>query len=169
LQPKEPDVPATDFIGKPTPPQTVVIERGPVSNFAKAVQDHSPVYADPRAAAEAGFAAIPAPPTYDFAMHHWGAFPEEQPEGAGASHPMLEVMGELLANGGLILHGSQEFAYHQPLTVGMKLTSHGTVKDIYSKQSSGGKTMTFVVTETEWRDEQDQPVVTSTMTVLHRA
>jgi hypothetical protein len=162
-------VPATDFIGKPTPPQTVVIERGPVSNFAKAVQDHSPVYADARAAADAGFAAIPAPPTYDFAMHHWGAFPEEQPEGAGTPHPMLEVMGELLANGGLILHGSQEFAYHQPLTVGMKLTSHGTVKDIYTKQSSGGKTMTFVVTETEWRDEQGQPVVTSTMTVLHRA
>ena len=162
-------MPATDYIGKETPPQTVVIERGPVSNFAKAVQDHSPVYADPGVAADAGFDAIPAPPTYDFAMHHWGAFPEVQPAGAGAPHPMIEAMGELLAGGGLILHGGQEFVYHRPLTVGMTLTSHGTVKDIYAKQSSSGKTMTFIITETEWRDEQGEPVVTSTMTVLHRA
>lgn len=162
-------MPATDFIGKPTPPQTVVIERGPLTNFAKSVQDHSPVYADPRAAEEAGFDAIPAPPTYDFAMHHWGAFPEVQPEGAGGAHPMIEAMGQLLADGGLILHGGQEFVYHRPLTVGMQLTSHGIVKDIYEKQSSGGKTMTFIITETQWRDEHDQPVVTSTMTLLHRA
>ena len=162
-------MPATDYIGKPTPPQTVVIERGPVSNFAKSVLDHNPVYSDPRAATDAGFAAIPAPPTYDFAMHHWGAFPEVQPDGADRPHPMIEAMGELLADGGLILHGGQEFVYHRPLTVGMQLTSRGTVKDVYAKQSSGGKTMTFIITETEWRDADDQPVVTSTMTLLHRA
>jgi acyl dehydratase len=162
-------VAATDFIGKPIPEQTVVIERGPLSNFARAVLDHSPVYADPRAAADAGFDAIPAPPTYDFAMHHWGAFVELQPEGGGTSHPMVEAMGELLADGGLILHGGQEFTYHRPIQVGDRLTSRGTVKDIYTKQSSSGKTMTFIITETQWRDADDQPVVTSTMTLLHRA
>lgn len=162
-------MPPTDAIGKPVPPQTVVIERGPVSNFARAVKDYSPVYAQPEQAEAAGLPAIPAPPTYSFAMHHWGAFPELQPDGADAPHPMVEAIGDLIAGGGLILHGGQEFVYHRPLLVGDVLTAHGSVKDVYEKQSSGGKTMTFVITETQWRDEAGDPVVTSTMTLLHRA
>lgn len=160
---------ATDAIGKPTPPQTVVLERGPASNFARAVKDENPVYRDPRVAAEAGFDNLPVPPTYPFAWHHWGEFAEQQPEGAGGSHPMIEAMAELLANGGLILHGGQEFSYHRQPLVGDVLTARGTVKDVYEKTSSSGKTMTFIITETEWRDADDQPVATSTMTLLHRA
>ena len=159
---------ATDVISAPIPAQTVVVERGPVANFAKAVKDDSAVYADPRAAAEAGFDAIPAPPTYAFAMHHWGAFPELQPEGAGGTHPMLRAIGELMAGGGLILHGEQEFTYHRPLLVGDTLTASGSVKDVYAKEGSGGRTMTFVVTETVWSDADGEPVVTATMTLLHR-
>ena len=43
------------------------------------------------------------------------------------------------------------------------------MRDVYEKTSSSGKTMTFIITETEWRDADDQPVATSTMTLLHRA
>ena len=157
---------ATDHIGKPVPTQTVVLERGPVSNFAKAVKDESAVYADPRAASEAGFDAIPAPPTYAFAMHHWGLFPELQTDDAG-THPMMLALGELMSAGGLILHGEQEFTYHRPLTVGQQLTASGSITDIYSKEGKNSKAMTFIVTETVWSDDQG-PVVTSTMTLLHR-
>lgn len=160
---------ATDAIGKPIPPQTVVLERGPVSNFARAVTDQNPVYSDPAAAAEAGFDAIPAPVTFPFAWHHWGAFGELQPEGSDATHPMIEAMGELLANGGLILHGEQEFIYARQPVVGDQLTASGTVKDVYEKTSSSGKTMTFIIVETQWRDTADSLVATSTMTLLHRA
>lgn len=160
---------ATDVMGKPVPPQTVVIERGPVSNFARAVTDYNPIYGDPTAAAAAGFDAIPVPPTFPFAMHHWGAFPEVQPDGAGGTHPMLEAIGALLANGGLILHGEQEFIYHRQSVVGDVLTASGSVTDVYEKTSSSGKTMTFVVTETTWHDQAGNPVVTATMTLLHRA
>lgn len=162
-------MPATDAIGKPVPPQTVVIERGPVTNFARAVKDGNPVYADPRAAHAAGFDAIPTPPTYPFAMHHWGTFAERQPDGADAQHPMVAAIGELMKGGGLILHGEQEFTYHRQPLVGDVLSAHGTVRDVYEKTSSSGKTMTFIVTETQWRDEADEPVVTATMTLLHRA
>jgi len=41
------------IIGKPMSKSTVVVERGPVSNFATAVCDPSPVYRDPAAAKEA--------------------------------------------------------------------------------------------------------------------
>ena len=162
-------MPATDVIGKPVPPQTVALERGPVANFATAIKDSNPVYTDPEAAAAAGFDNIPLPPTYPFAMHHWGAFAELQPEGAGGSHPMVEAIGALMAGGGLILHGEQEFLYHRQPLVGDVLTASGSVKDVYEKTSSGGKTMTFVITETVWSDAAGNPVVTSTMTMLHLA
>ena len=159
---------ANDVIGKPLPAQTDVIERGPVMNFARAVKDDSPIYSDPSAAAEAGLGANPAPPTYAFAMHHFGAFPDLQPEGAGDTNPIMDAIGALMQSGGLVLHGEQEFVYHRPIQVGDVLTSRGTIKDLYEKQGSSD-TMTFVVTETEWLDQDQQPVVTSLMTLLHRA
>lgn len=157
-----------DLIGAPVPPTRVVVERGPVAAFATAVKDDDPVYRDPRAAEAAGFDAIPVPPTFSFALPFWGAFPELQPDGADRPNPMMQAIGELMSDGGLILHGGQEFTYHRPLVVGDVLTAHGAVKDIYAKEGSGGSAMTFVVTETEWRDDAGEPVVTSTMTLIHR-
>ncbi|MBW3665701.1 MAG: MaoC family dehydratase N-terminal domain-containing protein [Actinobacteria bacterium] len=156
------------YVGASLPPQTVVVERGPVAAFAEAVTDDDPVFRDPGAAAEAGFDAIPTPPTWPMAMHHWGAFPELQPDDAGGEHPMWAIIGELTADGGLILHGEEEFVYHRPVLVGDVLTSSGRVSEIYTKDGSGGGTMTFVVTETDWRDEDGEPVVTEIRTIIHR-
>jgi acyl dehydratase len=158
----------SDIIGKELGSNTVVLERGPVSNFAKAVKDENPVYLRPDAAQEAGFDNIPAPPTYAFAMNHFGQFPELQPEGKGGN-PMFEVIGTLMKSGGMVLHGEQEFVYHRPMVVGDVLTSEGKVTDMYEKEGSGGKKMTFVTAETLWRDASGEPVVTSIMTLLHRA
>ena len=52
----------SSVIGKPTGAHRVTIERGPVSNFARALKDDNAVYHDPAAAKAAGFADIPAPP-----------------------------------------------------------------------------------------------------------
>ncbi len=157
------------IIGKPMSKSTVVVERSAVSNFATAVVDSSPVYRDPRAAEDAGLAAIPAPPTFPFVMNTWGQFPEIQPDDAPTGNPMGEVLGPLMAKGGIILHGEQEFIYHRPVYVGDVLLGEGTVVDAYTKDSKG-KTMTFVVTETVWKDERTgDPVVTSRFNVIHRA
>lgn len=160
-------------VGRPTGGATVVVERGPVANFATAVCDDDPVYRDPRAAAAAGLSAIPAPPTYAFVMQNWGMFPEIQPsEPSGdqpVGNPMGEVLGLLMASGGLILHGEQEFVYHRPLLVGDRLRGEGRIVDAYTKESKG-HVMTFVVNETVWRDDTTgEPVVTSRFNVLHRA
>jgi acyl dehydratase len=160
----------TSVIGKSTMAAKVTIERGPVGNFARAVLDESPVYQSPEAAKAAGFDAIPAPPTYSFAMQHWGRFPEDQPaDPTGGANPMHKVMGDLFARGGLVLHGEQEFEYHRPLVVGDVLMGEGTITDLYEKESKG-RTMTFVVTETVWRDEKTgEPVVTERFNLIHRS
>jgi len=160
----------TSVIGKATGAFRVTVERGPVSNFAGAVKDENPVYHDPAAAEAAGFADIPAPPTWSFAMQYWGRFPEQQPDDpTGGANPMHKVMGELFAQGGLVLHGEQDFEYHRPIVVGDTLIGEGRIVDVYEKESKG-RTMTFVVTETVWRDEKTgEPAVTERFNLIHRS
>jgi acyl dehydratase len=156
------------IIGKPTSRAKVVIERGPVANFATAVCDANPVYRDESAARRAGLDGIPVPPTFPFSMETWGKFVEIQPDDAPEGNPMAEVLGPLMAKGGIILHGEQEFEYHRPVHVGDVLIGEGRIVDAYSKESKG-KTMTFVVTETTWRDSvTGEPAVTTRFNVIHR-
>lgn len=156
------------FIGMPTETKVVTVERGQLALFADAVLDKNPVYRDPRAAAEAGLPAIPAPPTYPFVMANAGAFPEMQPD-QPAANPMGEVMGPLMAKGGMILHGEQEFTYHRPVFAGDVLVGEGKVADIYQKESKG-RTMTFLVVDTDWKDQATgEPVCTSRLNLIHRS
>jgi acyl dehydratase len=157
------------YVGKPTSKAVIALERQPVSNFAKAVKDDNPIYQNVEAARAAGFDDIPAPPTWGFAMGSWGTYPEAQPADAAAiKSPIMEIIGTLMSSGGLVLHGEQEFEYHKPLVVGTTLASEGKVVDVYEKQS-GERTMTFVVTENEYRDPAGELVLTTRMNLIHRS
>ena len=156
------------IIGTPTGTTVVTVERGQLALFADAVKDPDPVYRDPRAAADAGLPGIPAPPTYPFVMGNFGAYPELQPADAPTGNPMGAVLGPLMAKGGLILHGEQDFTYHRPVVAGDVLEGKGLVVDAYQKESKG-KTMTFVVVETAWSEQATgDPVCTSRMNIIHR-
>ena len=132
------------IIGQPTGKSKVVVERGPVQHFADAVLSTSPIYHSPEAARQAGFDNIPAPPTWPFAMEFSGKFEEIQPADAPHGQPAHDAIGPLMAKGGLILHGEQEFLYHRPVQVGDVLVSEGKITDAYQKESKG-RTMTFIV------------------------
>ena len=159
-----------EIIGAPIGTSKVVVERGPVQHFADAVLSSSPIYHDPEAARRAGFDNIPAPPTWAFAMEFSGKFDEIQPADASTGgSPLAKVIGPLMAKGGLILHGEQEFIYHRPVQVGDVLVSEGRIADAYQKESKG-RTMTFIVQETNWSDDKTgEPVVTARFNLIHRA
>jgi peroxisomal enoyl-CoA hydratase 2 len=158
------------IIGQPTGTSKVVVERGPVQHFADALFSSSPIYHSPEAARQAGFDNIPAPLTWPFAMEFSGKFEEIQPTDAPKSNPLTPVLGPLIAKGGTILHGEQEFLYHRPVQVGDVLVSEGKITDAYQKDSSKGRTMTFICTETNWTDEKTgEPVVTARFNLIHRA
>jgi acyl dehydratase len=160
----------TSVIGKPTTRSRVVVERGPVTNFAKACTETNPIYMDESAAKAAGLDNIPAPPTFSFAMGYWGIYPENQADLEKVEgNPMFEIMGGLMSKGGMVLHGEQEFEYHRPIVVGDVLRSEGKIADIYEKESKG-KTMTFIVMETVWSDDKTgEPVVSEKFNLIHRA
>lgn len=157
------------IIGKPTGKAKVVVERGPVQHFADALLSTSPIYHSPEAAKQAGFDNIPAPPTWAFAMEFSGTFDELQPTDAPTGNPLGTAIGPLMAKGGLILHGEQEFIYHRPVEVGDVLVSEGKITDAYQKESKG-RIMSFIVQETNWRDDKTgEPVVTTRFNLIHRA
>lgn len=161
----------TSQVGQVSGRRVVRVERGPVSVFAQSVKDDSPIYQDRRAAVEAGFSDVPAPPTFPFAMGFWGTLAELQ-EGVEpvTRNPMWDVMAKLGA--GLILHGEQEFVYHRPIVVGDVLYGEDTLSDVYEKLTDA-HVMTFIVTTTEWSDysrgEVGDPVCTVRFNLIHRA
>jgi len=162
----------TSVIGTPTGAWRVVLDRAVLAQFAKSVGDTSRVYQRAEVASAAGLPAVPAPPTFTFAAPYWSAFrPDEQPADptAGKGNPMHSIMGELYAQGALVLHGEQEFTYHRPLVVGDVLLGEGKVVDAYEKDSKG-KTMTFLVSENTYVDEKTgEPVVSTRMNLIHRS
>jgi acyl dehydratase len=104
-------------------------------------------------------------------MAHWGSFPENQPPPDPEADPgaVMKVIGGLMAQGGLVLHGEQEFEYHRPVVVGDVLLSEGSITDAYEKESRG-KTMTFLVSETRYTEERTgELVLTSRMNLIHRS
>jgi acyl dehydratase len=157
----------SEHIGRTTAVGTLVVERAPLTAFARAVQADDPVYRNADAARAAGFDDVPAPPTFGFSIRNWGRWEELQPADQPEGDPLADVMGALVAGGGLVLHGEQEFVYHRPVVAGQRLHYRGEVKDIYAKVS-GDKTMTFMVVEDTYRDDGGDLVLTSTMNLLHR-
>ncbi len=159
-----------ELVGRSTGKANILLERGPLTRFAEAVTETSPIYQRRDAAQAAGFDHIPAPPTYFFsAAEYWGAFGEEQPPDATPDpNPMGQVMGELIGQGGLILHGEQEYTYHRPVVAGERITSESEVVDYYTRPT-GERTMTFLVTETTYRDEAGEVVLTARMNLIHRS
>jgi hypothetical protein len=155
------------MIGTPTGTTVVRIERAPVEAFADAVFDDCPEYRHPAAATAAGFDAIPVPPTFPIAMTHWGAFAElqEGPPEAGVGSGREAVIA-LLGEGGLRLHGEQDFEYHRPMVVGDVLVGTGRIVDVYRKETPQ-LSMTFIVSEIVWRDQATgEPVLTATRSLV---
>jgi hypothetical protein len=161
----------TSVIGTPTGAWRVVLDRAVLAQFAKSVGDTSRVYQREEVANAAGLPAVPAPPTFTFAAPYWSAFrPDEQPADptTGKGNPMHSIMGELYAQGALVLHGEQEFTYHRTPVAGDVLDGLQKITDIYEKETDSAR-MTFVVMETEWTDAAtSEPVVTERFNLIAR-
>lgn len=117
------------WIGHESAPSVLPIERSRLQFFAKAIGEDNPIYTDQAAAQAAGYADLPAPPTFLFAAEL----------DSGASNALLQDLGMPLAN---VLHGEQSFTYHKPACVGDTITVRSRIDDIYDKK---GGALEFVV------------------------
>jgi hypothetical protein len=152
----------TNVVGPRTGAWRVALDRSVLANFAASVGDHRDVYRR---------ADAPASPTFTFAAPYWSRLSsDEQPADPteGGGNPMHAIMGNLYAQGALVLHGEQEFVYHRTPVAGDVLDGVQTITDIYEKASESAH-MTFVVMETQWNDARDgSPVVTERFNLIAR-
>jgi hypothetical protein len=140
----------TELKGRNLGITTVVVERGPVRVFASALLDD-----DPRYRAD----GAPVPPTFPFSMPYWGSLGQ----GGAAGLPLENLRGK----GRAILHGEQEFLFHDGRWphVGDVLVGESVISDVYEKPKSDGGKLEFYVSETTWNNEQGEAVVTTKFTM----
>src|SRR4051794_25374624 len=120
----------TELKGRALGTQKAAIERGPAKVFAQALMDDAAVYTCD---------AARVPPTFPFVMPYWGSMGQ----GGAAGLPIESLRGK----GRAILHGEQEFVFHDGEWphVGDTLVGEGSISDVYEKEkSSGGELEVFV-------------------------
>jgi acyl dehydratase len=124
-------------IGRTGEPVTMHVERGKIQEFARAIKDDDPLYYDEaHAAREAG--GIMPPVTFLQTVSHWD-------DGRGRPRLPFDLKR--------VLHGEQEFEFLAPIHAGEVLTAVSKIVDVYEKPGKRGGSMTFAVTETEYRNE----------------
>jgi acyl dehydratase len=132
----------------------LTVEAGKVAEFARATMSSNPIYFDEGAAADAGYDAIPAPPTF----LRLTMYPRFTPEGD-------DVEFDFGFDEGRTGHGEQQYTFERPLLVGDTLSGTTELVDI-SQKTGGAGTMTFAVLETEYTDEDDELVAAERKTII---
>lgn len=136
-------------VGQEVPGGQMVVERGKVMEFARAILDDNPAYFedDP-----------PIPPTFTMAVAHWPL-----PEGGAGQGELFRKLGLDLLR---VLHGGQEFEYLGPIKVGDVLTGRSKISDVFEKEGKKGGTLTFVISETTFANQRGEDVLISRSTII---
>lgn len=143
--------PRTELVGKSYSPFEYEVGREKIREYARAVGETNPLHLEPEAARASGFANVVAPPMFCVVYS------------AGAMAPAV-LDPELALNLAMMVHGSQEFEWFDPVVAGDVIETRVTVKEIYDK---GG--MEFYVWGSESKNQRGTPVVKGTWTNIVRA
>ena len=140
------------MIGHAFPAFATEVEKGRLRFFAKAIGETNPIYTDDAAAREAGYRALPAPPTFTSVLD------QESPDFL----PVLDLLDIDIAR---ILHGSQEFEYLAPICAGDMIRVEVRIADIFDKK---GGALDFVVMEHTYTNQDDVLTTKATSTLVVR-
>jgi acyl dehydratase len=136
--------------GKTYPAFEYEVGREKIREYSNAVGETSSVHHEPEAARAAGFRNVVAPPMFCVVYS------------AGAMAPAV-LDPELGINLMMMVHGSQEFEWGEPVVAGDVVTTEAKVKDIYDKNG-----MKFYVFESESKNQDGRTTVKGTWTNIVR-
>jgi acyl dehydratase len=122
---------------------TYAVGREKVREYAYAVGETDPRYLDPEKAREAGFADVVAPPMFAAVYAGPAVFPAIMESGLDFSR---------------MVHGAQEFTWHEPVVAGDEITTEAALKEKSERAGLGYFTFTTrsvnqrgeLVCEGEW-------------------
>ena len=136
----------SEAIGKSYPPFEYEVGKEKIGEYARAVGEESPVYFDRAAAREAGFRDVAAPPMFAVVYSAGSVAPGIFDPDVGIDFSMM-------------VHGSQEFEWAEPVCAGDVITTVTSVKDISEKGGMG-----FYVFESVSTNQDGDEVVRGTWT-----
>ena len=137
-------------IGRTYPPFEYEVGKEKIREYAQAVGEDNPIYFDRERAKEAGFRDIPAPPMFAV-VYSMGSV------GPAMLDPEVGIVFSMM------VHGSQEFIWGEPVCAGDTITTATTFKDFSEKD--GRK---FYVFESVSKNQDGDEVVRGTWTNLVR-
>ncbi len=135
-------------IGKTFPAVTYAVGREKVREYAQAVGETNPLYLDVDAARAAGHADVVAPPMFAAVYAGTAVFPAIMESGLDFSR---------------MVHGAQEFTWHEPVVAGDEITTEVEVADISERGGVG-----FFVFESRSDNQDGERVCTGTWTCIVR-
>ncbi|WP_321797320.1 MaoC family dehydratase N-terminal domain-containing protein [Caballeronia sp. J97] len=138
-------------IGMRLPIFTATTDAWRLRFFAKATGETNPVYFDEAAAHDAGYPALPLPPTFLFSLEF------EQ-----GSTGWRDELGMEMSR---ILHGEQSFTYHRIAYAGDVLRYESRIADIYDKKNGA---LWFIVRETRVTNQRGEHVADLRSVIVQR-
>ncbi|WOV84879.1 MaoC family dehydratase N-terminal domain-containing protein [Sporosarcina jeotgali] len=136
------------MIGISSNPYIAEIDREHVTRFAQAIGDENPLYFDETYANDTAYKGVSVPPTFLVAL------------GSSVELPLKLDFKRML-------HGEQEFIYHQPVRIGDRLECTMAVTDVYDRVGKSG-TMQFLVLDTEMKKEDGVLAAVARNTIIYR-
>ena len=140
----------SSVVGRSYEPFEYEVGREKIREYAHAVGEENPVHFDPRAATDAGFRAVVAPPMFAVVYS------------SGAVAPAM-FDPEVGMNFAMMVHGGQEFAWSDLVYAGDTITTTASVLDISEREDK-----TFYVFETVSLNQDGAEVVRGTWTNIER-
>jgi len=139
----------------------LAVEAGKVEEFARALKNDNPAYRSREAAREQGFERIPAPITFLRTALFPRYGPGETETGADRFPLGFDIGFDLRYR----VHGGQAYDIERPLYVGDRVDATTTLVDVSQRATDNG-TLTLLVLETEYTDQDGDLVATERKTIL---
>lgn len=140
----------TKFINREYKPITYVIGQEKIKEYALAVGDLNPLYINPEFAKKSKYGSVIAPPLFVVVY---------------ARDAMINLFsdGELNLNVARLVHGEQDFIFHQIVKANDAITTYPKIKTIYQKNNND-----FVELETKSYNQNKELVVEGLWTFIIR-
>jgi acyl dehydratase len=140
----------TQAIGKSYEPAQYAVGREKIREYAHAVGETNPLHLDVDAARAAGYADVVAPPMF-------AAVYSVPSLGPSLFDPDIEL------NIMMMVHGSQEFEWGEPVVAGDEISTRASVKDISERDGRG-----YYVFESVSTNQRGEQVCRGTWTNIVR-
>jgi acyl dehydratase len=132
-----------------------------IKRFAQAIGETNPIHFDEDYAKSSKYGTIIAPPLF-CQMFTYEDVPIEKLPNDGSP---IEIDVPIPAQ--RTVGGASSYEIYQPVMAGDHITAKSTLKDIFTKEGRSGE-LYFIVVETKFSNQKNEPVAKETATYIKR-